>query len=56
MLVFEELIDCLFLFVRMVIIIVMKMHIENISSQDLKSKIATSNLMEESFMINQLMT
>ena len=36
MLVFKELIDCLFLLIHVVIMLLMKIHIENISFQDLK--------------------
>ena len=56
MLVFKELIDCLLLLMYMVIMLLMKIHIENIFFPDMKQKVTTSKLMEEIFMTNQLMT
>ena len=41
---------------RVVIMLLMKIHIEDIFLQGLKLKIITLKLMEEIFMINQLMT
>ena len=41
---------------RVVIMLLMKIHIEDIFLQGLKLKIKTLKLMEEIFMINQLMT
>ena len=56
MLVFKGLINYLFFLMQVVIILLMKIHIENIFFQDLKQKIITLKLMEEIFMINHLMT
>ena len=56
MLVFKGLINCLFLVMQMVIMLLMKIHVKNIFFQDLKQKIMALKLMVEIFMINQLMT
>ena len=55
MLVFKGLIDSLFLLMRMVIMLLMKIDIEDIFFQGLKLKITTLKLMEEIFMTSQLM-
>ena len=55
MLVFKGLIDSLFLLMRMVIMSLMKIDIEDIFFQGLKLKITTLKLMEEIFMTSQLM-
>ena len=56
MLVFKGLINYLFLLMRVVIMLLMKILIEDIFFQGLKQKIVTLKLMEEIFMINLLMT
>ena len=55
MLVFKGLIDSLFLLMRMVIMLLIKIDIEDIFFQGLKLKITTLKLMEEIFMTSQLM-
>ena len=52
---FQGLINYLFFLTQMVIILLMKIRIENIFFQDLKQKITISKLTIEIFMINQLM-
>ena len=55
MLVSKESTNYLFFLMQVVIILLMKIHIENIFFQELKQKITISKLMVEIFMINQLM-
>ena len=56
MLVFKELVNCLFLLINVVMLIILiKKHLINIFFQKLELKNTTLKLMEESFMINQLM-
>ena len=57
MLVFKELLDCLFLLINvaMMIIMLMKKHLINIFFQKLELKNTAMKLMVEIFMIKQLM-
>ena len=55
MLVFKELVNCLFLLINVVIIILMKKHLINNFFQKLKLKNTMLKLMVEIFMIKQLM-